>query len=108
MDWRYALGLTEGVLLGLMIAAGIAAVRGGRVLGPDRRRVVRARLWGQGVLVLAASVGIPSLFLALLGPGALYFAISFAGAAGLLAGGALMLRARHDRRRGAGSARTSR
>ena len=103
-DWHFALGLAEGVVLGLAAAVGIVAVRGGRVPGWERRPVFRRRLWGQGALVLTASVALPSLALALIGPGAVQFAFTLVGRAGMLTGVALMHRARRDRRRPGGPA----
>ncbi|WP_405906797.1 MULTISPECIES: hypothetical protein [unclassified Streptomyces] len=100
MDWRYMLGLAEGVVLGVLFSAGIAAVRGGWVPRATRGRVIRRRLWGQGLLVLTASLALPLIALALLGAGALYFAASLAGGTGMITGAVLMHRATRDRRRG--------
>ncbi|WP_406355136.1 hypothetical protein [Streptomyces sp. NBC_00658] len=107
MDWRYMLGLAEGVVLGVLFSAGIAAVRGGWVPRATRGRVIRRRLWGQGLLVLTASLALPLIALALLGAGALYFAASLAGGTGMITGAVLMHRATRDRRRGPAEARAS-
>lgn len=103
-DWHFALGLAEGVVLGLAAAAGIVAVREGRVPGWERRPVVRRRLWGQGALVMTGSLALPSLALGTLGPGALQFAATLVGGAGTITGAAVMHRATRDRRRPGGPA----
>ncbi|WP_406173112.1 hypothetical protein [Streptomyces sp. NBC_00996] len=103
-DWHYALGLAEGVVLGLAAAVGIAAVRGGRVPGWKRHPVVRRRLWGQGALVLTGSLALPLLALGTLGPGALQFTATLVGGAGMITGAAVMHRATRDRRRPGGPA----
>ncbi|GGN82523.1 hypothetical protein GCM10011579_070270 [Streptomyces albiflavescens] len=103
-DWHFALGLAEGVVLGLAAAVGIAAVRGGRIPGWERRPVVRRRLWGQGVLVMTGSLALPAVALSALGPGALQFTVTLVGGAGTITGGALMQRASRDRRRPGGPA----
>jgi len=101
-DWRFALGLAEGVVLGLAAAVGIIAVRGGRVPGWDRRPVLRRRLWGQGALWVTAGVALQSLNLALFGPGFLQFAASVVGGAAMVTGAVMMHRATRDRRRPGG------
>jgi hypothetical protein len=105
MDWRYTAGLAEGFLLGIMTVAGVAAIRVGWVLGRERRRVVRPRLWGQGMLVLAASLALVPLWLALFGPGTVSIALTVVACAGILAAAVMRQRACRDRRRG-GSAPT--
>ncbi|MFF1637302.1 hypothetical protein ACFVXA_06660 [Streptomyces sp. NPDC058246] len=101
-DWRFGLGLAEGVALGLAAAVGTAAVRDGRLPRWVRARgqVVRPRLWGRALLLLTASVALQSLTLAVLGPGPLQFAGALVSGAGLITSCVLGLRASRDRRRG--------
>jgi hypothetical protein len=98
MHGFYLLGLAEGVVLGLMAAAGAAAVRGGWVPRWERHRVLRTRLWGQSVLVATGSLAVPAVVLSLLGPGVVWFAATAAGSAGVVVAAALARRAGRDRR----------
>ncbi|TPQ21409.1 hypothetical protein [Streptomyces sporangiiformans] len=100
MDWHYTAGLAEGLILGIMTAVGTAAIHTGWVPGWERGRVFRPRLWGQGLLLLAVSLALPVIALALAGPTVFWLAACLVGGAGVVVGAALMHRSRRDRRRG--------
>ncbi|MZE51607.1 hypothetical protein GTY86_09825 [Streptomyces sp. SID5770] len=98
MSWRSAyLALPSGIFALLLVAAGTAALRTGRLLPPQRRYVQRVELFGRAQLVMAGAFAVLTVP-ALLDDPALRSGVGTLGFAGIFCALVLVVRAQLPRR----------
>ncbi|MFJ5934489.1 hypothetical protein [Streptomyces sp. NPDC093071] len=98
MPWRSAyLALPSGIFALLLVAAGAAAFRTGRLLPPQRRYVQRVELFGRAQLVTAGAFAVLTVS-ALLDDPALRSGVGTLGFVGVFCALVLVVRAQLPRR----------
>ncbi|MFF3327393.1 hypothetical protein [Streptomyces sp. NPDC002889] len=96
MNWY--VGVPVAGLAVLVAVAGAAAVRTGWVLPAQRGHVLRPRLFGYALLVLAACLGLQLVGAAFLADSAVRSVVTYSGAALMLAVAGLILAAQRPPR----------